>query len=46
MLLAATPSGFEKFFACCAVEFAKPGGPEMSRIMQIGSEHGIHFLQR
>jgi quercetin dioxygenase-like cupin family protein len=39
------PSGFEKFFARCAAEFAKPGEPDMSRIMQIGVEHGIHFLQ-
>jgi quercetin dioxygenase-like cupin family protein len=45
MLLTTKPSGFEKFFARCAAEFAKPGGPDMSRIMQIGSEQGIHFLQ-
>jgi quercetin dioxygenase-like cupin family protein len=45
MLLTTMPSGFEKYFARCAAEFAKPGGPDMSRIMQIGSEHGIHFLQ-
>ena len=44
MLLTTTPSGFEKFFARCAEEFAKPGAPNMSRIMQIGVEHGIHFL--
>jgi quercetin dioxygenase-like cupin family protein len=46
MLLTTMPSGFEKFFALCAAEFAKLGGPDMSRIMQIGSEHGIHFLQK
>jgi mannose-6-phosphate isomerase-like protein (cupin superfamily) len=40
------PSGFEKFFARCAEEFAKRGGPDMSRIVQIGAEHGIHFLQQ
>jgi quercetin dioxygenase-like cupin family protein len=45
MLLTTTPSGFEKFFARCAAEFAKPGGPDMSRIIDIGAEHGIHFLQ-
>jgi mannose-6-phosphate isomerase-like protein (cupin superfamily) len=45
MLISTAPSGFEKFFARCAEEFAKPGGPDMSRIVQIGVEHGIHFLQ-
>jgi Cupin domain len=45
MLLTTTPSGFEKFFARCVTEFAKPGGPDMSRIIQIGIEHGIHFMQ-
>jgi quercetin dioxygenase-like cupin family protein len=45
MLIMTMPSGFEKFFARCADEFAKPSGPDMSRIMQIGIEHGIHFLQ-
>jgi len=45
MLNTATPSGFEKFFARCAEEFAKSGAPEMSRIIQIGADHGIHFVQ-
>ena len=45
MLISTTPSGFEKFFARCVEEFAKPGGPDMGRIMQIGAEHGIHFVQ-
>ena len=45
MLLTTTPSGFEKFFARCAEEFAKPGGPETARIIEIGIEHGIHFVQ-
>ncbi|MGH7982664.1 MAG: cupin domain-containing protein [Candidatus Udaeobacter sp.] len=45
MLLTAAPSGFEKFFARCAEEFAKAGGPDMSRIIEIGIEHGIHFVQ-
>jgi len=44
MLIATMPSGFENFFARCAEEFAKPGGPDMGRIMEIGVEHGIHFL--
>jgi quercetin dioxygenase-like cupin family protein len=45
MLISTTPSGFERFFARCADEFAKPGGPDMSRIAQIGAKHGIHFVQ-
>ena len=45
MLISITPSGFEKFFARCAEEFAKAGGPDMARIVQIGAEHGIHFVQ-
>ncbi len=44
MLISTTPSGFEKFFARCAEEFAKAGGPDMSRIIEIGVEHGIHFV--
>jgi hypothetical protein len=28
-----------------ADEFAKPGEPEMSRIVEIGAEHGIHLVQ-
>jgi mannose-6-phosphate isomerase-like protein (cupin superfamily) len=44
MLIMTMPSGFENFFARCAEEFAKPGGPDMSRILQIGAEHAIHFL--
>ena len=44
MLLSTTPSGFEIFFARCAEEFAKPGGPDMPRVMEISAEHGIHFL--
>jgi hypothetical protein len=45
ILIMTTPSGFEKFFALCAAEFAKPGGPDMSRITEIGVERGIHFVQ-
>ena len=45
MLLTTTPSGFEVFFARCAEEFAKPGPPDMQRLMEISAEHGIHFVQ-
>jgi quercetin dioxygenase-like cupin family protein len=44
MLNMTMPSGFEKFFARCADEFAKPGEPDMSCIVEIGAEHGIHFV--
>jgi quercetin dioxygenase-like cupin family protein len=44
MLIHTTPSGFEKFFAAAAEEFAKPGGPDMKRAVQIAAEHGIHFV--
>ncbi|MFN7138010.1 MAG: cupin domain-containing protein [Limisphaerales bacterium] len=44
MLITTTPSGFETFFAHCADEFKQPGGPDMNRILQIGAEHGIHFV--
>jgi quercetin dioxygenase-like cupin family protein len=44
ILVMTMPSGFEKFFARCAAEFAKPGEPDMSRIIEIGVEHGIHFV--
>lgn len=40
-----TPSGFEIFFARCAAEFAKAGGPDMNRIMEISAEHGIHYVK-
>jgi hypothetical protein len=39
------PSGFDKFFARCIAEFAKPGGPGMVGVSGIGAEHGIHFVQ-
>ena len=29
----------------CVEEFAKPSVPDMSRIIEIGAEHGIHFVQ-
>jgi quercetin dioxygenase-like cupin family protein len=45
MLITATPSGFENFFARCAEEFAKSAKPDMARIVEFGAEHGIHFAQ-
>ena len=44
MLISTSPSGFEVFFSRCAEEFAKPGGPNMQRIIEISAEHGIHFV--
>jgi mannose-6-phosphate isomerase-like protein (cupin superfamily) len=44
MLLHTSPCGFETFFARCEQEFAKPGPPDMARIVQIAAEHGIHFV--
>lgn len=44
ILCIASPSGFETFFARCAEEFAKPGGPDMARIVEISTEHGIHYV--
>jgi quercetin dioxygenase-like cupin family protein len=45
MLISTSPAGFETFFARCADEFAKPGAPDMERIVAISAEHGIHFVQ-
>jgi len=45
MLIAASPSGFEKFFARAAEECAKPGPVSFERIIQIAGEHGIHFVK-
>jgi mannose-6-phosphate isomerase-like protein (cupin superfamily) len=39
-----TPSGFEHFFARCAAEFARPGGPDMERIVGFARERGIEFI--
>jgi len=43
MMVHTAPSGFEVFFARCAEEFAKPGLPNMTRLVEIAAEHGIHF---
>jgi|SRR5215468_8704413 len=46
MLIMTMPSGIEKFFKRCPEEFAKPGGPpEMTKLFEIGAQHGIHFVQ-
>ena len=39
------PSGFENFFASCAQEFAKTGGPEQERITEIHQDYGIGLMQ-
>src|ERR1043166_8943184 len=43
-LIHTSPSGFEIFFAKAAEEFAKPGGPDMNRLVQIAGEHDIYFV--
>ena len=40
-----TPSAFEHFCARCADEFAKAGGPDMQRIVEIHTEHGIQLVE-
>jgi quercetin dioxygenase-like cupin family protein len=45
LLIHTSPSGFEKFFAEEAEEFAKPGGPDMNRAFAIAAKHGIKFVQ-
>jgi hypothetical protein len=39
-----TLHAFEKFFARCADEFARPEGPDMKRVVEISAEHGIYFV--
>ena len=43
MRITTSPAGLEVFVARCAEEFAKAGGPDMARILEISAEHGIHF---
>ena len=43
-LIQTIPAGFEDFMRASAREFARAGGPDMERVMQIGAEHGIHFV--
>ncbi len=44
MVMSTTPAGIENFFSRAAVEFAKPGGPDMQVVHGIAAEHGIHFV--
>ena len=46
MLLSTSPAGFDVFFSRCSEEWARPGGPDMSRVFQIAAEHGIHFVKQ
>ncbi len=39
------PSGCEKFFANCTQEFARDGGPDEQRIVEIHQEYGIELLE-
>jgi quercetin dioxygenase-like cupin family protein len=45
VLTTMVPAGFEVFFARCAEEFAKPGAPDLARIVEISAEHGIHYVK-
>ncbi|MBA3652404.1 MAG: cupin domain-containing protein [Chthoniobacterales bacterium] len=45
MLISTAPGGFDVFFTRAAEEFAKPGAPDMARVMGVAAEHGIHFLK-
>jgi mannose-6-phosphate isomerase-like protein (cupin superfamily) len=45
VLTAMVPAGFEVFFERCAKEFAKPGAPDLARIVEISAEHGIHYVK-
>ncbi len=38
------PSGFENFFAACAEEFARQGGPDSVQIVKIHLNNGIELL--
>ena len=44
LLVHTSPSGFETFFDKSELEFARTGGPDMSRIVQIAAEHDIFFV--
>jgi len=46
MLIHTMPAGFDEFFARCAEEFANSSTPDMQRILEIGTEHGIHFVDQ
>ena len=40
------PAGFDVFISQCAEEFARPGGPDITRVSEIAAEHGIHFVKQ
>lgn len=44
MLTQTSPAGFDRFMEASAVEFAKPGPPNMERILEISAEFGLHFV--
>ena len=44
MLIQTVPGGFDEFFAKCAVEFSRPGPPDMKAIVDISAQHGIHYI--
>jgi quercetin dioxygenase-like cupin family protein len=44
LLVHITPSGFENFFVAAAAEFARSGGPDMNRAVQIAAQHGVKFV--
>ena len=43
-LITVSPSGFETFMTRCSEVFAQPGPPDMTRLIAIAGEHGIHFV--
>ncbi len=45
LLITLTPSGFEKWFARCAEEFAGLVVPDMQRIAALAAEHGMYFVE-
>jgi mannose-6-phosphate isomerase-like protein (cupin superfamily) len=45
-IIQTTPADFDRFFQRCAEEFARPGPPDMKRLVEIAGEHGIYFVDR
>lgn len=43
LMIHTAPAGFEIFFARCADECSREGGPDMARIVGIAEEFGIFF---
>ncbi len=44
MLVHTAPSGIEKFFTIAHDEFAKPGGPDLARVLTVAAEHGLNYV--